>query len=191
MFIFLTSVNTTFNNDFDQLENLLLQTANGDKEAFSKLYGIAKSSVYGYALSILKNKVEAEDVMQSAFVNVFTNAEKYTPEGKPMAWILTLTKNLCLMKIRECEKTVFFEEGFEAYTPSTDDTAEIAQNKAIIAAALSLLSDDERQILMLHAVSGLKFREIAELSEKPIATVLSKYHRAIKKMKSAVGGEEK
>ena len=49
---------------------------------------------------------------------------------------------------------------------------------------LTVLSDTERQIVVLHAVSGFKHREIAACLELPLATVLSKYHRAIKKMKT-------
>ncbi len=188
MLIFLTSVNTTLNNDFDQLESLLLLTAEGDREAFSKLYGLIQDSVYGYALSILKNKSDAEDVLQTAFINIWTNARSYSANGKPMAWVLTITKNLCFMKMRESKKTVSFEENVEIFTPSPDDTAETAENKVMLSAVIKVLSDDERQILMLHAVSGLKFHEIAELQQKPLPTVLSKYHRAIKKIKKTVGG---
>ncbi|MDE6108593.1 MAG: helix-turn-helix domain-containing protein, partial [Oscillospiraceae bacterium] len=50
--------------------------------------------------------------------------------------------------------------------------------------------EEERQIILLHAVSGLKHREIAELLEKPLSTVLSKYNRGLKKMKIQLEGEE-
>ena len=45
------------------------------------------------------------------------------------------------------------------------------------------LSDEERQIAVLHAVSGMKFREIAELLGLPLSTVLSKYHRSMKRLR--------
>jgi RNA polymerase sigma-70 factor (ECF subfamily) len=53
---------------------------------------------------------------------------------------------------------------------------------------LKLLSDEERQIITLHAVSGLKHRQIAELLDIPLSTVLSKYNRAIKKLQNKTEG---
>ena len=52
--------------------------------------------------------------------------------------------------------------------------------------AMKVLGDQERQILILHAVTGLKHREIAEMLGMPLATVLSKYARSLKKLKKAL-----
>ena len=54
---------------------------------------------------------------------------------------------------------------------------------------MRILSDDEQQIVMLHAVSGMKHRETAQLLDMPTATVLSKYSRAIKKLRTAMEAE--
>ncbi len=165
-----------------RIEELLLLIGEGDKSALAELYDSSRASVYGFALSILKNGYDAEDVLQNAFVQIWSSAADYRPNGKPMAWILTVTKNLCYMKLREQKKTVGFEpEDFELQ-PSDHDTAQTAENKAFIAELLKVLNSDERQIIMLHAVSGLKFREIAALLDTSTPTVLSKYHRAIKKL---------
>ena len=53
-----------------------------------------------------------------------------------------------------------------------------------------LRGEEERQIILLHAVTGLKHREIAGLMELPLATVLSKYHRGLKKMRAQMEGDE-
>ncbi len=52
---------------------------------------------------------------------------------------------------------------------------------------MRVLNEQERQILILHAVTGLKHREIAEMMGMPLATVLSKYARSLKKLKSTAG----
>lgn len=57
--------------------------------------------------------------------------------------------------------------------------------------ALGALGDAERQIVLLHSSSGLKHREIAALLEMPLPTVLSKYHRALKKMKLQLEGGDR
>ena len=55
---------------------------------------------------------------------------------------------------------------------------------------MEALSDEERQIVALHALSGFRHREIAEVLELPLATVLSKYHRALKKLRSRLAPSE-
>ena len=56
--------------------------------------------------------------------------------------------------------------------------------------ALGTLEEQARRIVLLHAVTGLKHREIAQLLELPLATVLSKYHRALKKLKAQLEGDD-
>ena len=103
MMLFFLTTATDFDaiRDNDRLEALLERLAENDKSALSELYELTKASVYGFALSILKNAHDAEDVLQSCFVNVWQNAPFYRAKGKPKAWILTITKNLCFMKLRE------------------------------------------------------------------------------------------
>ena len=60
----------------------------------------------------------------------------------------------------------------------------------VLSSVLEKLSDDERQIVMLHAISGLKHREIAEMLDTPQATVISKYNRALGKLRALMGGDD-
>ena len=62
------------------------------------------------------------------------------------------------------------------------------EDRTVLTAALSTLSDEERQIIMLHVTAGLKHREIAQLLELPLSTVLSKYRRALSKLKQKLEG---
>ena len=64
----------------------------------------------------------------------------------------------------------------------TDDFSYSTDEQLSVTEAMLKLSDDERQIITLHAVTGLKHREIARLLGMPLATVLSKYNRSIKKL---------
>lgn len=86
---------------------LILRIAQGDTAALEVLYRQTSSSIYGFALSILRDPVAAEDVMQDTFVSVMQSAPGYQPSGKPMAWLLTIARNLALMrcagqKVRTC-----------------------------------------------------------------------------------------
>lgn len=64
------------------------------------------------------------------------------------------------------------------------------EERIVLEAAFRILNVEERQIVVLHAVSGLKHKEISQIMRRPLSTVLSKYNRAIKKLEKAVGEEE-
>ena len=64
-----------------------------------------------------------------------------------------------------------------------------ADERILLQQALGSLAEEERRIVLLHAVTGMKHREIAALLELPLPTVLSKYHRALKKMRSTLEGD--
>ena len=87
------------------LEPLMARLAGGDQEALAELYHRTRTSVYGLALSYLKNQHDAEDVTQDAFVRAWENAHQYRPQGTPLAWLLTIARNLALMKLRERGRT--------------------------------------------------------------------------------------
>ncbi|MBS1401490.1 MAG: sigma-70 family RNA polymerase sigma factor [Oscillospiraceae bacterium] len=170
-------------------DELILRIAQGVPGALEQLYRQTASAVYGYALSILKDAAAAEDVMQDTFVNVLQSAASYRPCGKAMAWILTITRNLALMRLRRFEnKNVSFEEVYHA-EDARDHFAQ-SENRMVLSSVLEKLSDDERQIVMLHAISGLKHREIAEVLGMPQATVISKYNRALGKLRALMGGDD-
>ena len=73
------------------------------------------------------------------------------------------------------------EEDWERYLESLERVT--PEDKIVLEQCMKLLTDEERQIVVLHAVGGFKHREIAELTELPLPTVLSKYSRAIKKLR--------
>ena len=169
------------------LESLLLDMTRGDQEALAQLYHRTRTAVFGLTLSYLKNRHDAEDVTQDTFIRVWENAPRYQPQGTPLAWILAVARNLSLMKLRERGKTQDMEpEEWERL--AADNPMVTAEDRHVLQAALSVLADEERQVVVLHAVTGWKHREIAQLLELPLSTVLSKYRRALQKLKITLEG---
>ena len=178
-------------SDNSRLEELLRRLAGGDKDALAELYHQTRAAIYGFSLSITKNAADSEDVLQDTYIKAWTNATNYTAKGTPMAWLLTIAKNLSLMKLRDKKRRQDLEPEEWDMNFSIPDTAENTEDRHFIMEALKVLGEEERQIIMLHAVSGLKHREIADLLQMALPTVLSKYHRALKKLRIFVEGEEK
>lgn len=164
---------------------LLFQVGQGDQEAFRQLYQNTDRTIYSFILSILKNPQDAEEVMQETYLKIWTSAASYHSQGKPLAWIFTIARNLCYMRFRDQKRQA--DMGLDDL--NGEETGELClplENLAdamVLRSALEILKEDERQIVLLHASAGLKHREIASNLQMPLATVLSKYNRAIKKLK--------
>lgn len=193
MLIFCAGIETRTYREPIQLDRWISRIADGDREALACLYEAVRVPVYSYALSILKHAPDAEDVLHDCFLSIHTSAAGYRSAGKPMAWILTITRNLCLMKLREKNRenhrrTDIPEEDWDTHLGLSDDTD--VCDRLILDECMNRLSEEERQIVVLHAVSGLKHREIAGILSLPLATVLSKYSRAVKKLKAILEREE-
>ena len=168
---------------------LILRIARGDTAALEQLYRQTSASIYGFALSILRDPTAAEDVMQDTFASVMQSAPGYQPSGKPMAWLLTIARNLALMRLRKAEnKNLSFDELY--HVEDTHDAYQTTENHMVLERVLHTLADGERQIVMLHALSGLKHREVADLLGIPQATAISRYNRALAKLRAAMGGDD-
>ena len=175
--------------DRHELQQLLIHIAGGEREALAELYQRTRSAVYGLALSYLKNAQDAQDLTQDVYVRVWDCAEQYRLTGSPMGWLLAVCRNLCLMRLRREERhAALSEEEWDAI-PARECGLD-ADERALLQGALAVLGEEERCVVPLHAVTGLKHREIAALLELPLPTVLSKYHRALKKMRSFLEGDD-
>ena len=175
--------------DRHELQQLLLGIAGGEREALAELYRRTRTAVYGLALSYLKNAHSAQDITQDVYVQVWDCAEQYRPTGSPMGWLLTVCRNLCLMRMRREERhAALSEEEWDAI-PAQESGLD-AEERILLQHALAAIGEEERRIVLLHAITGMKHREIAALLELPLATVLSKYHRALKKMRAYLEGED-
>ena len=161
-------------------ERLLPLVGQGDPEAFEILYRSTEKAVYALALSILRNPHDAEDIVQETYLKVRAAAHLYVPQGKPLAWLFTITKNLCRDLLRGQSRTEAAPDGAEddlRFSYVSDPT-----DRLVLEAALKALGEEERQVVLLHAASGLKHREIARDLGLPLSTVLSRYSRALKKL---------
>ena len=171
----------------EPIDNLLIQRIAGDDmDALRTLYNGIRGAVYGFALSIVKNTHDAEDVLQETILKVYASAGSYRPQGKPLAWIFTIARNLATDKVRqECRTTPTDDLSLCVDLDAVTDT----DDRIWLQELLATLTAEEQQILILHAISGIKHREIAAVLDLPIGTVLSKYHRAVKQLKITVKEE--
>ena len=166
------------------IEQLIVSIAGGDTSALEELYHLPQAPLYAYLLSLLKNSADAGHALQDTYLDVFTTAARYQPQGHSRAWLYAIAKNKAMMTFRR--KKIRGEVPEEESGPEPWEDPHLGrEERMVLSAALNILSEEERQIVTLHALTGLKHREIAQLLSLPLPTVLSKYHRSIKKLNAA------
>ena len=171
--------------NMQHLDALLTQVADGNQEAFHTLYQETSHSIYIFLLSLLQNKEDAEDILQETYIRIGLHANSYQSKNKSMAWMYTIARNLAYMRLREAKKTSFTD------IEQLDLVAEFShisnlEDRMVLQTAFTILSQEERTIVLLHASQGMKHREIGMILHMALPTVLSKYRRAIKKLQVAL-----
>lgn len=181
-------LNDVKNHAFDLDESLIQRIAHRDMAAFDELYYKTEKILYSYILSFVKQHDDTLDLLQETYVKLMNSSHLYQPMGKPMAWLFTISKNLAISHLRSKKNYVDVDvidlENDISYSYVDNNT-----DNEVLRIALNILSEEERTIVLLSAISGLKHREIANNLDLKLSTVLSKYHRAIKKMREHIRKE--
>lgn len=168
------------------LDNYIKKFINGDASAFDEIYNRTRKSVYYVALSVLRDKALAEDVMQTTYMRVLKNIQSYALGTNASAWIIKIAKNeaINIKKARMREQPVDEYENLLLFGVSEPDTyGELTDM------AKRFLADDEFSILMLVTACGYKRKEIGKMLDMPIPTVTWKYQNALLKMRNALEKE--
>ncbi len=162
------------------------------EQELEKLYTDAYKSVYWTAISILKNKEEAEDVVQDTFITAYGSYDTLKDKSKAVAWVKKIAANKCLNIVTR-RKTFNAEEEFlenteaigEDFLPSS--MVESREKRKIIMDIINnTLSEESRITLILFYFDEMSIKEIAEKLNIPQGTVLSRLNYAKKKIKKEV-----
>lgn len=172
-------------------EGLFEKIANGDDTAFTELYYASYRQIYGFLLALTKNKEDAEDLLQNTYIRIRNGSHLYRKQGTPMTWMCAVAKNQFLDFVRKKSKgvSVDFDE-VEKYVSEGLGTGvkqhKDVENEMVLEKAFEILNKQERTIVVLHMIDGLKHREISKITGIPLSTVLSKYNRSLKKLREFI-----
>jgi RNA polymerase sigma-70 factor (ECF subfamily) len=168
----------------------------GDANAFQPLIEAHQSRVYSLALRMLGNEREAEDAAQDAFVHAYARLASYKPEWRFKTWIMTITSNLCIDRLRrrKLEPTSFTDYSYRAaadddgevefvsHEPQPDAVIVRRQRDAAIRAMLNELPDDDRGMVALFYFNDQSYEDIAAAMNTTVSAVKSRLFRARQKM---------
>jgi len=158
----------------------LLARQNPDR-AFERLYRKHAGDVYRYALVVLRNEADAEDVTQTTFMNAYRALERGEKPRTPQNWLIAIAHNVCRQRFRQTQRrpneVELNEELAEAYV---EDDAVSAED---IRRALGHLAFNQRAALVMRELEGRSYQEIAEilgLSVSAVETLIFRARRALR-----------
>jgi len=152
----------------------------GDNNALERLYRSTVQAVYAYILSIIRNPADTPKLVEETYVWVRKSAHLYTPTGKPLAWIfsiaLKLAQDYCQPYASQPERgsKMDLEPSLERISTKID--------RVIFRCALRVLSSEERQVLFLYSMAGLRYWEISTNLSLHILTVYIRHKSSIYKL---------
>ena len=180
-------------------DELVLLFKSGSGEAFEELVYRYKNSLYQYIMAMVQDEGAAGDLFQEVFISFFKHADKYQPRGKFKSWLFLTARNKVLNFFRDRDPLASLDQTDEEGNAFLHDTlpdgapspleglAGRETEEEIRRASLTL---PQRQREMIYLRQYLSFKEIAELMDRPLGTVLADCHRAIKKMQHLLAAKQ-
>jgi RNA polymerase sigma-70 factor (ECF subfamily) len=167
-------------NALDQFceAELLAKVAQRNGEALALLYDRTAGVLLGIAHSILRDSSLAEDVVQEVYSQIWDKAATYNPAlGKPISWMIVLTRNRALDKLRSQKRAAnvldrAVSQSDETALASDAQTSVMAAEVAnAVRSALGTLGKNQRRAIELSFFEGLPHAEVAAAMNEPLGTV--------------------
>ena len=164
-----------------ELKELFIEIKNNNKIAFEKLYSKYNKTVYGIAFSILKNKPDSEDVVQTVFTKIYTLEKDKLPKDKIGSWLYSVTKNETLLLLIKKDNSVNLEDIYSIKDENNEIYKFISQDS--YNRLINSLNPKEQEVVSLKLLSNLTFKEIGNLLGESTNTVKWRYYKAIHTLK--------
>jgi len=167
----------------ESLESLLQRLHSGDSTALEVLYAQLSTPIYTVILRTTGNPTLSEDILQDFFVKLYRQPPDPIPRN-PRAYLFRMAHNLTIDCLRKEPQTAPISDYAHLLTsPNTTLTDRLDLERA-----LTSLNTADREIVTLHAAAGLKFREVAEVTDMSLGTVLWRYRKAIGTLRDLLNG---
>ena len=176
------------NQVFDTEEELIVSLKRAEEKAYVEVMRLYKEQIAKTVFGMLGNGAEAEDIGQEVFIRLFKSIDEFKGEAKLATYITRIAINLSLNAIQRRKRKwqIFYsgekkDERLNAFADSR--TEKQKDEKELVRRAVSLLDSNYREVVVLKVFQGYKSKEVAEILQIPLGTVLTRYARAQKKLK--------
>ncbi|MFD7448329.1 ECF RNA polymerase sigma factor SigK [Kitasatospora sp. NPDC059827] len=180
-----------------RLRVLMAGTARGDERAFEELYAATAGAVLGLVLRVVRDRAQAEEVVQEAFWQVWREAPRYRPErGEVLTWMLTVAHHRAVDRVRSARAAADRDRAaaLRGYTPEFDQVAEQVEGaldreleRRSVRHALAGLTEVQRECLLLVYFGGCTHTQAAAVLGAPLGTVKTRIRDALGRLREELG----
>ena len=197
------SASTEVGEEIDDSQ-LVIQAQAGDYKAFDALVTRHRGKVYAMIMNMVKNDADAWDLAQDSFIKAWKALPKFENRSKFSTWLFRISHNVVYDRMRkkkiqsagelddellDANKIDMSASTAPKLTPRPDEALAGKELKAKISVALSKLSPEHRETVVLREVQGMDYKEIAEIMGCSLGTVMSRLFYARKKLQSLLSDE--
>lgn len=166
----------------ERINELVKLLQNGQMEYFDEFYESTRKLTYHVIINIVKRREVCEDLMQDTYIK-FINTIAYCDVHKNvLAYLLTIARNLSINYYNKAKKEVFDEDYI--YKVPTNDQSDVELG------LIDILDENLKEIVIMHIIGNMKFKDISKVLNKPLGTILWLYNKGIKILKKEVSGYE-
>ena len=175
-------------HDKQELHERLIAAASGDEVAWRWIVDAYAHRVFALIRSKCANEELAEEITQSTFCTIAEKLSGYTETGKFEAWLFRIAMNRMRDEMRrrkrhavpmDNEMISIFSGGVSDVVDDKADSMEIQRLRE----AVKQLSSSDQDIIHMRHAAGMSYKQIAEVLEEPLGTVLARQHRAVRKLR--------
>ncbi|GAB2534904.1 sigma-70 family RNA polymerase sigma factor [Nocardia heshunensis] len=180
--------------DADGLAELIVATADGDREAFTELYRRTSHRVYGLSLRILNNRGSAEEITQEVYLQAWSQSGRYDRElAGPMGWLMMLTHRRAVDRLRAEQSSLGRDNHYGRVHLERDrdvvvDTVVQRADRRAVLTCLDTLTDLQRESIGLAYYGGLTYPDVADRLGTPLATVKSRIRGGLERLGACLKG---
>ncbi|WP_460814830.1 sigma-70 family RNA polymerase sigma factor [Luteimonas pelagia] len=173
------------------LEPLLARVAGGDRTAFEALYRASAPRLFGICLRLLRDRGEAEDVLQEVFTTVWDKAARYDAgKARATTWLSTVARNRCIDRLRAAPTArpapVELVESLPDEGPTPAQQASAAGERARLLGCMEELEERRRGLIRTAFFEGATYEELARRIDAPLGTVKSWIRRGLLQLRDCL-----
>lgn len=161
----------------DTLDDLLVRAGTGDRAAFTTLYDEVAGRVFGLALRVVRDRAQAEEVAQEAFLEVWRTAARFDPaKGSALSFLFAITHRRAVDRVRAAQASADRERRVAAVSGDRDydevaEAAEARFERGQVRACLDALTGAQREAITMAYWGGRTYREVAEALGVALPTI--------------------
>ncbi len=177
----------------DHAGQLLLRVADGDQDAFARLYDMLSPRAFGLILRVLVDRSQSEEVLQEVFLEIWQSAARFAPnKGQGRSWVLTIAHRRAVDRVRSAQASTDRDvrAGFRDMDVAHDGVAEEVELRIEgqrVSEALATLPDPQREAITLAYFGGYSQSEIAALVGAPLGTIKTRMRDGLSRLRVQMG----